>query len=349
MRVTTLASLDSEPMTRGGRGELYAALAAIGYGSAYVATAFALRSLGPLPIAVYRTFFAAIALALLLAIRRQRSVAGRAAPTRGPAAGASRAIGASAVRRAVHLLVIAAFGGPIFLAGMNLAIAGVGPTIASFVAGLYAVLAAVFAPFLLRETLRPRALAGFVAALLGTALLAELDVAGAGASGIAWGLLAAVSFALFLVLSRKWAGPDGFDGITVALATMTETTLGIGAWVLATNPGSLVPASLLPEAAISIAWLAFVAATGQALAVASARLVPASRTAAFLLLNPVTATGLSFVLLAERPSAVQVLGGALVLAGIALATVQRPSRAAAPVLAGTGAERPWSRHGGQGR
>lgn len=316
-------------MTSSGRGALYAALAAIGYGSAYVATAFALRSLGPLPVAVYRTFFAAIALALLLAARGRIAASGRAAAKGGPTADV-RDPGARRwpARRVVHLIVIAAFGGPIFLAGMNLAIAGVGPTIASFVAGLYAVLAAVFAPFLLREPLRPRALAGFGAALVGTAFLAELDIVGAGIAGIGWGLLAAVSFALFLVLSRKWARVDGFDGITVALATMLATTLGIGAWVLATKPESLVPTNLVPEAVIAIAWLAFVAASGQALAVASARLVPASRTAAFLLLNPVTATILSFALLGERPSPVQVLGGLLVLAGIAVATVQPAARAA---------------------
>ena len=304
-------------MTRAGRGELYAALAAIGYGSAYVATAFALRSFEPLPIAVYRTLLGAIALTVVIAAMRGN---GRTAAT--PAPGAEPRV--SRTVRAVHLVVIAACGGPIFFTGMNLAIAGVGATIASFVAGLYAVLAALFAPVLLRERLPARVLAGFVAALIGTALLAELDLGGAGIGGIAWGLVAAVSFALFLVLSRKWARADGFDGLAVALATMTETTLALGAVVLVTNPASFAPPTVVPEALIAIAWLAVVAAGGQALAVASAGLVPASRTAAFLLFNPGTATGLSFALLGERVEPIQVLGGALVLAGIAVATIDRP-------------------------
>lgn len=308
-------------MTRAGRGELYAALAAIGYGSAYVATAFALRSFEPLPIAVYRALLAAIALGLAIAFgRRWRH---RRAPAPDAQATSSTAARPSPARRAVHLVVIAACGGPLFLAGMNFAIAGVGAAIASFVAGLYAVLAAVFAPFLLREHLRPQALAGFVAALVGTAFLAELDLTGAGVSGILWGLWAAVIFALFLVLSRKWARADGFDPLTVALSTMTATALALGVVVLVTDPGSLAPTRLVPEALVAIAWLTVVAAGGQALAVASTHLVPASRTAAFLLLNPVTATILSFVLLGERVEPIQVLGGALVLGGMAAATIDR--------------------------
>jgi drug/metabolite transporter (DMT)-like permease len=304
-------------MTGAGRGELYAALAAIGYGSAYVATAFALRSLAPLPIAVYRSAMAAVAVAVLLSVIRWNG-----ARNGTPASVMAPLPAASPGTRALHLVVIACLGGPVFLAGMNFAIAGVGATIASFVAGLYAILAAVFAPFVLREPLRPRALAGFLVALVGTGFLAELEV-GTGGVGIAWGLLAATSFALFLVLSRKWARADGFDGLTVALATMTATAVGLGAIVAVSAPATLVPEALVPEAVVALGWLVVVGAGGQALAVSSLGLVPASRTAAFLLLNPVSATILSFVLLAERPSALQVVGGLLVLAGMAAATIER--------------------------
>ena len=321
-------------MTRLGRGELYAALAAMGYGSAYVATAFALRSFEPLPVAVYRTLLGAVALGFVIAAARRapgatgRGAAGGVTSASTPAGAelAPAPARASATRRAMHLAVIAACGGPIFLSGMNLAIAGVGATVASFVAGLYAILAAVFAPFLLRERLRTQALVGFIAALVGTAFLAELDVTGGGLAGIGWGLLAAVSFALFLVLSRRWSRADGFDSLVVSLAVMTATTLFVGAFVLLTKPASLTPAGVGPEALVALAWLAFVAAAGGVLAVASTRLVPASRTAAFLLLNPVTATILAFGLLGERISGVQVLGGVLVLLGMAAATMDRPLR-----------------------
>jgi DME family drug/metabolite transporter len=308
-------------MTGAGRGELYAALAAVGYGSAYVATAFALRSLEPLPVAVDRSLLAAIALAAVVVLRRRAGNGGHAADT------TAAPLRPPARTRAIHLLVIAGFGGPIFLAAMNLAIASVGATIASFVAGLYAILAAVLAPFVLREPLRRRALAGFLAALLGTALLAELDIGGTASSGIAWGLIAAGSFAVFLVLSRRWARADGFDGIGVALATMSATAVGLGAVVAVTAPATLLPTAVLPEAIVALGWLTIIAAAGQTLAVASLALVPASRTAAFLLLNPVSATVLAFGLLGERPSPLQLVGGVLVLAGMAAATIERRPRA----------------------
>jgi drug/metabolite transporter (DMT)-like permease len=308
-----------------GRGELYAALAAIGYGSAYVATAFALRSFDPLPVAIYRSFLASIALAVLFVLARSRS----ASPDAGEAAGPPR------LRlRALHLGLIAAVGGPIFLGAMNLAVAGSGATIASFVAGLYAVLAALFAPVLLRERLRAGTLAGFAAALLGTALLAELDSGGPSIGGIAWGLLAAVSFALFLVLSRKWSGPDRLDAIVIALANMSATAVVLGAIVIVSNPGSFEPRTIVPEAVWAVGWLAIVAAAGQWLAVAAVRRLPASRSSAFLLLNPIAAAILSVLLLGEQLAPLQVLGGLLVLAGIAVATI--PRREPLPGTRGSG-------------
>ena len=295
-------------MTRFARGEVYAALAAMCFGSAYVATAFVLRTFEPLPAAVYRSLLAAIALAVVAVVQRRGAVAA-------PPPGRPRL-----AVRALHLLVLGGLGGAIFLTGMNLAVEGVGPTIASFVAGLYAVLAAAFAPFLLHEPLRRRTLAGFVMALVGTALLAELRVGDASAAGIGWGLVAAVSFALYLVLARKWGRSDGLDGIGIALATMTVATLALGLLVVATEPGGLALPPLSTEAVGSLGWLALAAAAGQALGTASMRLVPASRSAAFLLLNPITAAVLAFLLLGTVPAPVQLVGAALVLAGIATAT-----------------------------
>ena len=301
-----------------GRGEAYAALAASAFGSAYVATAFALRSFEPLVAAVYRSLFAAVALAVVVWIARHRGPA-PVAESKPPR-----------TRIAMHLAILGALGGAIFLVAMNLAVARVGATIASFVAGLYAVLAAVIAPLVLRERLRPRALVAFVVALVGTALLAELDLTADSIGGIAWGLVGAASFALFLVFSRKWGREDGLDGLLIGLATMTVAAVALGLIVLLTRPASLLPSRVAPEALAAMVWLVVSAAGGLALAPASVKLIPASRSAAFLLLNPIVAAVLSAILLGERPSGVQTIGGALVLAGIAAATLDpgvfRPRR-----------------------
>lgn len=298
-------------MIRLGRGELYAALAAMSYGSAYVATAFALRSFEPVVTAADRSALAAVLLAGVILGR--------------PRASAEMPRHVTGATRAWHLLVLGTLGGAIFLAGQSLAVAHVGATIAAFVAGLYAVLAAVISPFILGERLGRPALVGFVLALVGTVLLANLDVRSADLAGIGWGLAAAIAFALFLVLGRKWSRADGLDGVTIALAAALVAAPALAIVGFTTGQITFVPSSIAPDAAVAMIWLVIVAAGGQALTASSVRLIPASRSAAFLLLNPITATVLAIVLLGERPSTMQTIGGGLVLLGIAAATVRRGS------------------------
>jgi drug/metabolite transporter (DMT)-like permease len=100
--------------------------------------------------------------------------------------------------------------------------------------------------------------------------------------------------------------------------------------LLLTDPASLVPRAATPSAVIALGWLAIVAGLGPVLTVAAARLIPAARSAAFLLFNPITATALAFLLLGERPSALQIAGGALVLLGMAAATLPGRGRGSRP-------------------
>ena len=232
----------------------------------------------------------------------------------------------------VRLLVLATLAGPLFLASMNLAVAHVGAAIAAFVAGLYAVMSAVIAPVLLPERLTLRVFAGFVLALVGTALLAELDPDGTDIAGMGWGILAALSFALYLVLARRWSASYRLDGLTVAFANCALAAVVLGGFVLATDPALLAPVNPPVEAIVAMGWLAVVAALGPVLMVASVRLIEAARSAAFLLLNPITATILAAVLLGERPSPLQLAGGVVVLLGMAVATI--PRRADSDVAVG---------------
>jgi probable blue pigment (indigoidine) exporter len=307
------------------RGELYAASAAIGYGSAFVATVFALRTFQPVAAVVDRAVLATLVLGILVALRRRRG---------GEVPGASTAATApdnTLVARGTRLVVLGLLGGLIFLAGQVFAVLHVGASIAAFVAGLYAVFAAVLAPLFLPERISARAMAGFGAALVGTALLAELDPGAPDVVGLGWGLLAAISFALFLVLARRWSRPYGLDGLTIAFTTLLAAALGFGAVVLVTDPASLLPPGIGAEAVVAMFWLVVTAAVGQVLTAASVRYIPASRSAAFLLLTPISATVLATVLLGERPSALQLAGGLLVLVGIAAATLPVSRRARSAV------------------
>jgi drug/metabolite transporter (DMT)-like permease len=138
------------------------------------------------------------------------------------------------------------------------------------------------------------------------------------ALGVVLGLLTALCYAGYLLLirlggrdPRRPAGPVAIATLsTAAVAALTGTVTGD----LDLTPG---PASL--------AWLALLGLTSQSIgylciSISLPRL-PAVITSIILLVQPVMTVGLSMVLLGERPSPAQLLGVALVIGGIAVATV----------------------------
>ena len=293
-------------------GGLAAAGAAILFGSSFVATAVALRLFGPLAIGAWRGTVATAVVGFLVF---RRSLAGRAELARLDRAGWLR------------LIVLGGLGGPVFIVAMNVAVGASGATITAFAAGLYAVLAALLGPILLRERLGPAAVVAFGIALGGTALLAEIDPlsggVAAGASGVPAGLLGALSFALYLVLTRRWGRRWALPGSIVALANFAACA------------AVLVPLALLFErppfpvatdpdtgpAILAVGWLVVgPSILAQILLITAVHRLPARESAAYLLLNPIAATGLAAVLLGERLTPIQQLGAGLILAAIALAT-----------------------------
>jgi drug/metabolite transporter (DMT)-like permease len=227
----------------------------------------------------------------------------------------------------LRLLVLASLGGPAFIVAMNVAVSLAGATITAFVAGLYAVLAAALAIPLLRERVEPSTLAALALALAGTAMLAELQPGSGNAAGVGVGLVAALLFGLFLVLSRKWSGAHGLPGPTIAAGTLGLT--GLVAGLLLPTLGQ--PALAHPprvDALTGVVWLAVgPGALAAILVVTGMRRIPARRASAFLLLNPPTAALGAWLLLGERLSSVQLVGGLLVLVAIAGASgVSLPRR-----------------------
>jgi DME family drug/metabolite transporter len=300
-------------------GSAAAAAAAFLFGTSYVATAFLLRSFTPAAGAFWRAALAAVFLYALVGFslardRRPAAVLRRAReqPGQPPIAG-----------RVVRAAVVGLLGGPLFLVGMNVAVDGVGATITSFVAGLYAVLAAVLAPFVLSERLERTALVGFGLALLGTALLAELDIAEVSSRGFLAGLGAALSYSFYLVLGRRWSRPYGLRPEVLTLSTVTATIAVLAVWLAVAAPETVWPDDLRRDALVALLWLAATLAAGQTLVVMSVRRIDARRSAAFLLLNPLTATVLAAILLDEGLTRYEVAGALLVLAGMALAPRSR--------------------------
>ena len=292
-------------------GALAAGGAAVVYGTAYVATAIGLDGYSPAGIGVWRGLFGALLLgtALMLpALRSQRP----------------RALAPAAMAR---LAILGVVGGGLFILAVNAAVDASGATVTAFVAGLYAVLAAILAIPILGEGLELRTILALGAALLGTMLLSDLGTTGVDAVGIGLGLVAAVAFALFLVLSRRWSVRYHLTGATIGLASLSISALVAAA--VAARDGTLIPTAPPLHATLAVAWIAVgPGATAAVLVVIGMRRLPARVASLFLLLNPPTAAALGFLVLGERLSASQLAGAVLVLVAIAAASGALPTRTA---------------------
>ena len=210
-------------------------------------------------------------------------------------------------------------------------IAAVGAGLATVLGNVQVVLVPLAAWLVLHERPASRVIAAVPVVMAGVVLIS--GVVGADAYGdepvlgAVFGLGTAVAYAGFLLVlragNRDQRSPAGplFDA-TLAAA--------VGALVLGAALGELE----LPPDWRAHAWLVTLALTSQVLGwlliSISLPRVPAAVTSVVLTLQPVMSVVLAMVLLDEAPSSVQGAGIAVVLAGIALATVGRRRRAERP-------------------
>ena len=188
----------------------------------------------------------------------------------------------------------------------------------------------------LRHGQRPRRLtiAGIVAAVAGLVLVLDPS-GGLNGVGVAWGMLAATGLAVFFVLSARM--DEDLPPLVVAWAGMVVGSLtlvasgltGLLPWHAATRDVVMFGQELswlVPVVGLSLV----AAALSYSLGVAAARLLGA-KVASFVGLTEVLfAVVFAALLLDQVPTPAQVLGGAVVLVGVAL--VQADDRGgAAPV------------------
>ena len=214
-------------------------------------------------------------------------------------------------------------------------IEAVGAGLATVIANVQVVLVGVLAWLVLDERPSRRAVVAVPVVLAGVVLIS--GVVGSGAYGddpllgVVYGLITALTYSGFLLILRQGntdlrrpAGPL-FD------ATLSATLFCVLAGLIIGGLDLVPP----PEAQ---AWLVTLALSSQVLgwlliSVSLPRL-PAVLTSIVLTLQPVGSVILGVVLLGERPSAVQLVGVAVVLAGVILATVRVPARRAEAAPAG---------------
>jgi drug/metabolite transporter (DMT)-like permease len=211
-------------------------------------------------------------------------------------------------------------------------IAAVGAGLATVLGNTQVVFVGLLAWAALGERPENRSLVAIPVVFLGVTLISGVIGSGAygddPALGVVYGLLTGITYALFLLIlrqgntdERRPAGPL-FDATASAAVFSALGGIAVGDidWV----PG--------PE---SQAWLVLLALSSQVLgwlliSVSLPRL-PAVLTSIVLMLQPVSTVFLGAVLLSEAPSAVQLAGVAIVIAGVAVATVRPRERTAAGV------------------
>jgi drug/metabolite transporter (DMT)-like permease len=235
--------------------------------------------------------------------------------------------------RSQQLLALGA--GVFFAADLILwhhAIAAVGAGLATVLGNVQVVIVPLLAWAVLAERPERRTLAAVPIAFAGVVLISGVVGAGAygddPALGVLFGVGTAIAYSVFLLVLRAGNRDIRRPGGPLFDATLASAIVTLPAgWAL----GELELEPTWP----AHGWLVTLALTSQVagwllISLALPR-VPAALTSVVLTLQPALAVVLAVVLIDEAPSAVQLAGIAVILAGVLLATaMRRPPVAEAP-------------------
>jgi drug/metabolite transporter (DMT)-like permease len=230
---------------------------------------------------------------------------------------------------------------PLWVAGLMFAadltfwhhsIEAVGAGLATVLGNIQVLFVGLLAWLALGERPDNRALASIPVVFAGVVLIS--GVVGAGAygddplMGVIFGLLTAITYALFILILRQ-----GNMDVRRPAGPLFDATLG-GA-IFSALGGIVVGDIEWAPGLESQAWLVLLALSSQVLgwlliSVSLPRL-PAVLTSILLMLQPVSTVFLAALLLSEAPSSVQLAGVAIVIAGVAVATLKPREREPAPV------------------
>ena len=213
------------------------------------------------------------------------------------------------------------------------AIADVGAGLATVLGNTQVVVVPFVAWLLLNERVEARLLAALPLVCSGVVLISGVLETGAYGDhpvrGVVYGLLTGLSYAGFILVLRQ----AGSDLRRPAGPLFDATAVGAVAALIA---GVAIGEADLAPSWPAHGWLIVLALTSQVIgwlliSVSLPRL-PAALTSVLLLIQPVGAVLLAVVILGEAPSALQLSGVAVVLAGVCLATLKLPARREVLVL-----------------
>lgn len=223
-------------------------------------------------------------------------------------------------RRAVALCSAAGVCFAVDLITFHYAVDLIGAGLGTVMGNLQVVIVALAAWALFGERPRTEVLAALPVMMLGVVLISGIVGSGAYGTdpqlGVAIGLLTAVAYAGYLLIIRR-ATPDRRPAAPVAIATAV-TAVCAGLFGSAVGDLDLTPG--MPADAYLIALGVLSQSVGYLAIQVSLPRLPAVIASVLLLVQPVTTVFLGAILLRELPSPFQLLGVALVIGGIALAT-----------------------------
>ena len=278
-----------------------AALVAGAIGISFSPILVRLSELGPTATAFHRVFLAAPLLWAVLLWSDRPAPPARVRPR----------------RREVWLLIAAgvAFAGDLGIWHWSVQLTSVAN--ATLLANLTPIFVTLAAWLLFGERISGLFLVGLALALAGTAAMVRASFAldGAHVWGDALGVTTALFYTAYLLLLKR--------------LRQTLSALAIMAWSTAITAICLLPAAVIAGEAlvavtwsgwavlVAIAWVSHVG--GQGLIAFALAHLPASFSSVALLVQPVSAAVLAWILLGEALGGLQALGAAVVIAGILLA------------------------------
>jgi inner membrane transporter RhtA len=160
----------------------------------------------------------------------------------------------------------------------------------------------------------PRNIAALVGAVTGVYLLTDVQLV-TEPLGLCFAAANAVLFALYIVLGHRVARSSqvpGIDGLALSMLIAAAIALPIGLWDA--TPAFVDPTALAAAAGVGMCSSVIPYVTDQ---LAMARL-PRASYALMVSLLPATATVIGVLVLTQIPTATEILGVALVIAGVAV-------------------------------
>lgn len=224
--------------------------------------------------------------------------------------------------------VLALLAGVFFAAdlqGFHVAVVYVGAGLGTVIPNSQVVIVALVTWLLFGERPPRRALAAVPIVLLGVILISGVIGPGAygrdPALGAVVGLLSAVAYSAFLIVMRRIGTDRRHVAGPLFDATLATAVVALPFGLL---PGAFDPLPSLAALAILLVYALTSQVVGYLLITSGLPRLPAIVGSILLMVQPVATMTLGALLLAERPSPVQLAGVALVVGGIAFATL--PSR-----------------------